>query len=280
MSQTRKNRTLAFLALLALSSPALPSTDAESRVTGFLAPPTWQTAQESQLPSGAQSAGSFDTPTRKVTVDIAPSPQNYNTPGKLFCHYYPHLLVKEYALDEQLGAELSILRTPGELPACKLSHERGERAIDWNGFLKGVKDNLVFFDGDEGFDGDLAFVVYDSITGKKLFDDLAYNEGGSAGDFSRVQVIPTKAGYLLKYLRVGDADCDLHSDGRPCWDKIKAKLDLQSDDVPICMGYEHVAEMFGTDHVESRVSYPVEVTLSPAPLIRTVAGPVKCWPTQ
>jgi hypothetical protein len=285
MSQARKKRTgrrgyFAFLASLTLFWPTLPCTGAESGVAGLRAPAAWQTAQESQLPSRSESPGSFDTPIKEVTVDIAPSPQNYNIPGRLFCHYYPRVLVKEYAQDDHVGAELYILRTPGELPACELSPERGERPIDWNGFLKGVKDDLVFFNGGEAFDGDLAFVIYDSITGKKLFEDLAYNGRESAGDFSRMQVIPTTAGYLLKYLRVATADCDLHSDGRACWEKVKAELDLKSDDMPVCTSYERVAEMFGTDYVESRFSYPVEVTLSPAPTIRTVAGPVRCWPTQ
>jgi hypothetical protein len=79
---------------------------------------------------------------------------------------------------------------------------------------------------------------------------------------------------------VAEVECDLHSDGRTCWEKVKAKLDLKTDDMPVCIGYEHISDLFGTDHVESRVAYPVEVTLFPDPVIRTVAGPVRCWPTQ
>lgn len=237
--------------------------------------------QASQPSLKAKSTGSFDTPIKKVTVDIAPSPRNYNTRGVLDCYYYPHLLVKEHAQDQEKGAELSILRTQGKLPACKLSHEPGEREIEEGGFLKGVKDNLVFVDADDAFNGALGFTVYDSVTGKQLFSDWSYQERTPGRIFSRVRVFSTKAGYLLKYVSVAQADCDLHHDGSACWEKVKAKLDLKSSDMPVCTGYEHIVEMakaFQTDYFESMVAYPVEVTLSPHPSVKTVAGPVTCWP--
>ena len=173
MSQGRKNRTgqliyCAFLALLAFSWPTLPCTGAESGVVGFRAPAAWQTTQGA--PS-VEPLGSFDTPIKEVTVDIAPSPQTFDMPGKLYCHYYPNVLVKEFAQDGQIGVESSMLRTQGQLPACDLSHEPGERAIDWNRVFKGVKDDLVFFDDAETFDGALGFAIYDSITGQMLFTD-------------------------------------------------------------------------------------------------------------
>jgi hypothetical protein len=237
--------------------------------------------QAAPSPSSATAAGSFDAPIKKITVDIAPSPRNYNRRGILDCYYYPHLLVKEHALDQEKGAQLSMLRARGELPACKLSREPGEREIEGGGFLKGVKDNLVFVDADDAFNGALGFEVYDSVTGKQLFSDWSYDESTPGRLFSRVRVFSTKAGYVLKYVSVAQADCDLHRDGRACWEKIKAKLHLKGDVMPACTGYEHIAEMekaFQTDHFESMVAYPVEVTLSPHPSVKTVAGPVECWP--
>lgn len=76
--------------------------------------------------------------------------------------------MKELAQDQEKGAQLSMLRTSGQQPACKLSAEPGERAIKERGFLKGVKDNLVFFDADDAFNGALEFAVYDSVTGKHI----------------------------------------------------------------------------------------------------------------
>jgi hypothetical protein len=237
--------------------------------------------QGSQSPLKAESAGSFDTPIKKVTVDIAPSPRNYNTRGVLVCYYYPQLLVKEHAQDQEKGAQLSILRTRDKLPACKLSLEPGERKIEGDDFLMGVKDKLVFVDTGDTFNGALGFGVLDSETGKQLFEDWVYARKTPAGPFRRVRVFSTKAGYLLKYVSVAQGDCDLHHDGRACWEKLKAKLDLKSNDMPVCTGYEHIAEMakaFQTDYFESMVAYPVEVTLSPHPSVKTVAGPVTCWP--
>jgi hypothetical protein len=290
MSQAHKNRTghlgyFAFLASLALFWPTLACTGAKSDVAWFRALATWQAGQDPQLPSKAKSAGSFDTPIKKVTVDLGPSPQfnDHDIRSTLTCYYYPHLMVKEYAQGGSGAEWLSMLHSRGKLPECKLSHERGERVIDeseWIGYLKGVKDALVFFDANDDFDGDFPFAIYDSITGKKLFEDSAYGENVASGSSSRVRVFSTKPGYLLKYLRVSDVGCDLHSGGRACWERVKAKLALKGDDMPVCTGYEHISDLIGTDHVESKIAYPVEVTLSPHPALKNVAGPLKCWPTQ
>jgi hypothetical protein len=234
--------------------------------------------QKAQPPSKTKPAGPFDTPIKKVTVDFGPSTEPEKT-HVLDCYYYPHLLVKEYAL-YGIGTDwLSMLRSRDTLPACKRSHEPGERIIkypEWDGFFKGVKDHLVFFDDANPFNGGYAFVIYDSVTGRKLFEDSAYYEN----DSSRLRVFSTKAGYVLRYLRVANVDCNLHADEKPCWKKVKAKLALETDKMPVCTDYDHIAEVLGTDKVESRVAYPVEVTLSAHPFIRTVAGPVKCWPQQ
>jgi hypothetical protein len=55
---------------------------------------------------------------------------------------------------------------------------------------------------------------------------------------------------------------------------------LKSDDMPVCTGYEHIAELIGTDDVESVIAYPVEVSLFPRPTMKVVAGPAKCWASQ
>ena len=172
-----------------------------------------------------------------------------------------------------------MFRHGGKLPGCKLSHEPGERVIKgWEGYFKGVKGDLVFFDGGESQFGALAFAVYDSTNGKKLFEDDA--EISDEEDSPRLRVFSTKAGFVLKYLRTYYAGCNLHAEGRSCWERIEAKLGLKSDRMPVCTGYDTIAKLVGTDEVESWIAYPVEVTLSPHPVIRAVAGPTKCWPTH
>jgi hypothetical protein len=235
--------------------------------------------------SSADDPADFDVPIKQVTVGYNPFPQfkEVDVRGEVRCYYYPHLMIKEYDSGGS-GGGLSILHSRGELPECKSTHQRGERVIDgseWSGYLKGVKDTLVFFDPPDDFNGDSPFAVYDSVSGKQIFADSAYGEPTPEGyRTGRLQVIATEHGYLLKYLRVAYADCDLHLEGSACWEEIEAKLDLPSGGMPICTGYDRIAELVGTDDVESEISYPVEVSLFPRPTIKAVGGAVECWPQQ
>ena len=240
--------------------------------------------QKPQQLSQAKSTGAFDAPIKKVSVDLGQSPYTPYNPSirnTLSCYYFPNLLIKEYD-QGQVGAEwLSILRSSRKLPECKLSHEPGEQVItgsEWEGNFKGVKGNLVFFNGGESQFSALSFAVYDSTTGKKLFEDDVYVSNSDSS--SRLRVFSTKAGVTIKYLRPYYADCNLHAEGRACWEKVKAKLGLKSEDIPVCTGYDTIAKLVGTDQVESWIAYPVEVNLSPHPVVRTLAGPTKCWPTH
>jgi hypothetical protein len=133
----------------------------------------------------------------------------------------------------------------------------------------------VFLDGSDTVNGGLPFAVYDSLNGKKIFEDSAYYE--HAASSSHLEMVSTSAGYLLKYLRVAETSCDLNSEGTACWNGIKAEYALRSDDMPLCTGYEHIAELLGTDQVESVIAYGVEVTLSPLPSIQSAVGPIRCW---
>lgn len=237
--------------------------------------------QEPQTFSNAESNASFDPPIRKETVDLGPSPyypdEEDGPPTALTCYYFPDFMVKEYDLGG-LGAEwMSILPNPEETPECKSSHEPGESNVrypEWGAYFLGVKGNLAFFDGGDTVNGGLPFAVYDSSSGEKIFED-SYDVHASSSSY--LKAAPTSAGYLLKYLRVVVTDCNLNSEGAACWNEIKAKYELQSDDMPLCTGYDHIAELVGTDQVESVIAYPVEVTLFSEPSIQSVAGPIRCW---
>lgn len=237
--------------------------------------------QQSQSFWNAESDGHFDAPIRIETVDLGASPYypdgEAGPPTALTCYYFPDFMVKEHELGERGAEWLSILLNPEETPECKSSHEPGERILEypWGGYFMGVKGNLVFLRGSDTVNGGLSFVVYDSSNGKKIFEDSAYHGRGPSS--SLVQVVSTREGYLLKYLRVALTACNLNSEGAACWNEIKAEYALRSDDMPLCRGYDHIADLVGTDQVESVISYAVEVTLSPLPSIQSVAGPVECW---
>ena len=233
----------------------------------------------------AESDGLFDVPIREETVDLGASPYypdgKASHPTALSCYYFPDFMVKQHDLGGKGAEWLSILLDPGETPACKSSHDPGERVIEypeWEGYFMGVKGNLVFFDGSDSVNGGWPFAVYDSSNGKKIFEDSAYYERASSS--SPIEVVSTSGGYLLKYLRVVLTECNLNSEGTACWNEIKAGYALRSVDMPLCTGYDHIADLVGTDQVESMIAYAVEVTLSPLPSIQSVAGPMKCWPSH
>ena len=227
----------------------------------------------------------FDTPIRTSIVDLGPSPYY---PGlkpphiRLSCFVFSQFVVKEY--DEgQKGAEwLAIVPlTTQDHGQCAQSHVAGERVIDggeWCGYFKGVKRNFVFFNACDGTNGGLPFAVYDSRTGKKVFEDSAYDWsrwGQKAEDspFSRLRISKVQAGpLLLKYLRVVEAECDLHIEKASCWDRLRVKLDLRSTKIPFCSGYQNIS-----GEAVSMVAYPVSVYLAFPPVVKTIAGPVRCW---
>lgn len=232
---------------------------------------------------------SFDTPIKKTVVNLGASPAH---PGDeheritLTCYLFPSFMVKEY--DEgEVGAEwLSIVpAAKGATPACTRDHLAGERVVnpdDWSGYFKGARGNLVFFDAADGLNGGLPFAIFDASTGKKLFEDTAYDSSMytrklAPSPFNRLRVTSDAAsGVTLRYLRVVAADCDLHTEKAPCWQKITTKLGLAAAPMPVCTDY---ARARGRKW-PSAIAYPVEVTLAPAPVTRPIPGPLKCWPAD
>jgi len=229
---------------------------------------------------------SFDVPIRKQVVDFGPS-QFRRYRKKLVCYSYSTLMVKEYGEEWEKGTEwLAILpvKEGGASPVCDRSHGPEERVIEgqeWSGGLKGVKGNLVFFDADDGRDGGMPFVVYDARTGKKVFEDSGYdskfvNRKVQPSPFNRMRVERAADGRIsLKYLRVVAFDCDLYREKAACWEQVRKKLNLEDARVPVCSGYKGLPTRW-----PSAVAYPVEVSLFPQPVIKTIPGPVRCWPVD
>jgi len=107
----------------------------------------------------------------------------------------------------------------------------------WSGYFKGVKNRLVFLDAADG--GLLG--VYDSGTGKKVFEDVAYDasiwnvstEKSTAFDHLWVGQVEDGT-YLLRYLRAVDTDCDLYGERETCWLSVKKKFGLKNTPIPTC----------------------------------------------
>lgn len=235
---------------------------------------------------GAQ-ADSFDVPLKRKVVlyEVSPYYPGGNVRIKLSCFSYATFMVKQY--DEgQKGAEwLAIVPTEkGAASRCIRSHAVGEKVItypEWVGYFKGAKGNLVFFDADDGINGGMPFVVYDSKTGKSVFKDSYYDSSMwtakvEESPFNRMRITDSPDGQVsLTYLRVTATDCDLHTTKASCWESVRSKLGVMSTRESVCSGYKDV-----TTRWSSSVAYPVEVFLFPQPSTKNVDGPVKCWPVD
>jgi hypothetical protein len=227
----------------------------------------------------------FDKPVTTV-LDLGPSP--YYRPSSqmrktLTCYIYPSFMVKQYD-ERQKGAEwLSILRfKPSNPPACSLTHLGGEKVIhwpEWSGYFRGAKGPFAFFDASDGIDVGMPFVVYDTRTGKKVFEDSDYLwSATSVPASSKVFKVSLddKQRLVLTYLRVVSTNCDLMKDGAVCWKRVTSKYGILATQQPVCHGYKQDYK----GKWWSAVGYPVSVVVSAQNRIKAVDGPVFCWPTD
>jgi hypothetical protein len=238
----------------------------------------------------ATLANSFDVPIKKQVVDLGPSPEGMNRRLKLYCFFYPTFMVKMYDDENDKGADwMSILSiNKGETPTCASPHAPHERVIEypeWTGYYLGAKANLVFFEADDGTDSGMPFVVYDSKSGKKTFEDSFYmasiewnrrNRLAALPPFDRMRLYAGRDGQItLRYMRMAKAKCDLYlaAEKGACWANTKKELGIYSTQMPACSGYKNIK-----DREESAITYPVEVVLFPHPVIRPLTGPIGCWP--
>jgi hypothetical protein len=233
------------------------------------------------------SAKGMDRPLKKQVVDSGPSP--YYPGGrvriKLTCYFYAKVMVKQYDAGQKGAEWLAIVPVKeGMPPKCSETHAPEERVIDggeWGGYFKGVKGRFVFFDASDGMDLGIPFAVYDSITGKKILEDSAYdsrieNRKVEQSLFNRMRVSTAADGtVILKYLRVADTGCDLHTKKETCWEEVRKKFDLKNRQPRVCVRYENLPTPW-----ESAIAYPVESSLPERPETKTIAGPIRCWPVD
>ena len=254
------------------------------------------------LLSTAAAVTSFDAPQRKLTIRLGRSPSGSGRQAKVTCYYFPKFMVKEVDLGEVGADRLAILPIPsGPAPACTRAQGKAEMVVnpdDWSGYFKGVKNNLVFFDAPDGVNGGMGFAVYDSMTGKKIFEDSA------VGD---IAFLPAQGDTVtISYTRVVDSKCNLPADPAGCWQQIQKTLGLNDFSQPDCKpAYEKSAEELANGRCEAQrsktrecfdkeiqiarnqtkdattvMAYPVEVSLGPAPAIKPAKGKLECWPSD
>jgi hypothetical protein len=238
-------------------------------------------------------AQSFDKPLKKQVVDLGPVPDLAMTPQphvELTCFYFPEFVVKQEYTETSKGSDRVTVEPirDGVTPACSRSHAAGVDVVEkpeWGGwFFWGVKGNAVFFIAPDGTNGAIPFLIFDARNWNKLFEDSSYDSSVSnrhvePSPFDRLRVNITPDGNVrLTYLRGGEANCELPSKGEMCWQRIRKKFNLVTTAMPKCTGYRELPQQYRP--WVSAIVYPVEVTLFPQPVTKTIAGPVKCWPVD
>lgn len=247
-------------------------------------------------------AESFDKPLAKKTIDLGPSQSSPKTHAKVTCYFYSGFMVKEVDLGEKGADRLSIVSTVKGTPlTCTRSRSKSEKVIDqkeWSGYFKGVKNNFVFFDADDGVNGGVGFAIYDARTATKIFEDSA----SGPLEFSS----PSDQQLSLHYLRVLDGECAVPKEKASCWERIKQKIGAVDFPMPDCeKGYEENAQNLAKGRCDAQnprepdclnkelklvreqwndassiISYPVIVTLDANPVIKPAGGAAKCWPAD
>lgn len=245
-------------------------------------------------------ASSFDQPRSKRIVDLGPSPSGFGARIKVSCYLFSKFMVKQVDTGEKGAERLAIIPVAQDhVPRCTRARDKAEVVInpdDWSGYFKGVKNDLVFFDADDGMNGGLPFAVYDAKTGKKVFEDSAL---GSL-DFTDA----VSDSISLRYLRVLESDCNMLQDAAGCWAQIEKTTGLENTPAPDCKtGYERSAQEMAKGRCQAQksktpqclakeiqlahdqansapsvVAYPVEVVLDAKPVTKPVVGKVQCWP--
>jgi hypothetical protein len=167
----------------------------------------------------------FDEP---LTVDTAPLPKDKANPDaqpQVNCYRFAGFMVKEVDLGE-VGAESLTIARPDA--ACERTAGKDDKPVkdDIAGYFFGAKGNLVFFQAADGYNGGVPFVVYDTKTMKRLFDDSLMGD-----DFHSLDVEGTTV--KATYRRVYSADCSLYLDGGNCPEKIKQETGLGGADAKL-----------------------------------------------
>lgn len=205
-------------------------TNGKFTLTGDDTSANWTVGKKTPVPchfneQGQHQPQHFDEP---LTVDNKPLPKDKDNPDAnpvVNCYRFVGFMIKEVDLGE-VGAESLAVTQPDA--ACERAAGKDEKPIkdDLAGYFFGVKGNLAFFQASDGFNGGEPFVVFDTRTMKKLFDD-SYQ----GNDFESLDVNGTNV--KISYRRVFSADCSLYLDGGACAEKVKKETGLGTADAKL-----------------------------------------------
>jgi hypothetical protein len=243
----------------------------------------------------------FDKPVRRQRVNLPAAADPPGNRARVTCYFFPTFMVKEVDMGEVGAERLAILPvTPQNTGKCTRSRSKEELVIpikEWSGYFMGVKNGYVFFSADDRVNSAGPFAIFDSRTGKKLFEDSA-----KANINFATRPDQTVA---MQYVRVITDGCFILKDAT-CWQRMAAKYGLDSAAAPDCKkGYEASAEEMAKGRCQGKkgplavcvekerplalqqvlespsvISYPVEVELSAMPTVKPAGASAGCWPAD
>jgi hypothetical protein len=229
----------------------------------------------------AAPAGQLDKPLDVKVIALPADPLNQHAKPKRSCTYYPGFVVKEIDRGEVGAEEQAVIPLPkgGKPPACeaKIKHEIVIKAADWSGYFDGAKGDFLLYDAADGINNGLPFAVFDSTTGKKLFEDSRQGDA-----FASVAL--KDGGLVLQYRRVWLAPCSLMADAKGCWKKIMALTALAPSARPDCSAeYREAMKAWPksaetTERLPTVIAYNAEARFAKGKLsITPLPGKTECW---
>lgn len=157
---------------------------------------------------------------------------------------------------------------------------------DWVGYFEGVKGRYVFFAADDGYNGAIAYAVFDSQTRDKLFVlnvEMSTNDQPDKNNIHSLQL--SDEALTILYRRAYSGDCSLYDGTSECWQRLQKELTLPADaSSPDCRkSYEaaqkrtqaYAAEILKAPTVigyEARLTYQAGQTV-----ISKETGTISCW---
>src|SRR6185437_3341624 len=148
----------------------------------------------------------FDKPVRKQRVNLRRTPDQTTDRARVTCYFFPNFMVEEVDMGEVGAERLGIVPvTPQSTGKCVRARGKEEIVIpaeQWSGYFMGVKNGYVFFSGEDGWNGAIAFATNDQAVS-------------------------------MRYLRVVTDDCFILKDAA-CWQRMAAKYGLGNAAAPDC----------------------------------------------
>jgi hypothetical protein len=213
----------------------------------------------------------FDTPVKVITIPAS------GDQDAVTCIFYADVMIRISGTDTPAPDNALLLPHPAAPAAIACAKPSRGVALPSSGFdLSGRKGDFLIFEASDPT-GASELIVFDALSGRKLFDD---------GESSITGVADIQGTLRLRYIRAINGSCSLLADRDGCWAAL-----LAGGQIPrgvfsgpparetCARSYRLAASPAVPDDDPSMISYPVALTLDSAghASVRSM-GPIGCDP--